>query len=119
MGWMDFGVPDNPIGTLELVKLADQIQSEWEQRKAGPMIVHCSAGCGRAGAFCAIDTVIHRLRSSSSCLERLCESERLGELDMMYQTVAKFREQRVSMVQTLRQFVFCYEAILWWILGYG
>ncbi|KAI7854881.1 protein-tyrosine phosphatase-like protein [Circinella umbellata] len=119
MGWMDFGVPDDPVGTLELVKLADEIQSKWEQQKAGPMIVHCSAGCGRAGAFCAIDTVIHRLRSSSSCLERLCESEQLGELDMMYQTVAKFREQRVSMVQTLRQFVFCYEAILWWILGYG
>ncbi|KAI9499166.1 protein-tyrosine phosphatase-like protein [Zychaea mexicana] len=123
MGWMDFGVPDNPIGTLELVKLADDIQTKWDHegegsKKAGPMIVHCSAGCGRAGAFCAIDTVIHRLRSLS-CLDRLSEAERSGQLDVMYQTVAKFREQRVSMVQTLRQFVFCYEAILWWILGYG
>ncbi|KAI8144705.1 protein-tyrosine phosphatase-like protein [Fennellomyces sp. T-0311] len=119
MGWMDFGVPDDPVGTLELVKLADEIQSKWEQDNAGPMIVHCSAGCGRAGAFCAIDTVIHRLRKSPSYLDKLCQQERLGQLDVMYQTVAKFREQRVSMVQTLRQFVFCYEAILWWTLGYG
>ncbi|KAI8365204.1 protein-tyrosine phosphatase-like protein [Radiomyces spectabilis] len=111
-GWQDFGVPDDPLGTLALVKLADETQRSFES--PGPMIVHCSAGCGRSGAFCAIDTLIHRLKDSGD----IRDLEKAGELDLLYQTICKFREQRVSMVQTLRQYVFCYEAILWWILGY-
>lgn len=120
LGWMDFGVPDRPVGTLKVVHLADQLQSEFEaQGQAGPLVVHCSAGCGRAGTFCVIDTIIHRLQNRSQVpLEQLSQAEREGRLDIVNQTVAKFREQRVSMVQTLRQYVYCYEAILWWILCY-
>lgn len=33
--------------------------------------------------------------------------------DIVYASVSTFREQRISMVQTLRQYVFCYEAIYW------
>ncbi|KAL0088465.1 protein-tyrosine phosphatase-like protein [Phycomyces blakesleeanus] len=106
-GWNDFGVPDSPIGTLRLVGLADESQTLYEEHGgAGPMIVHCSAGCGRSGAFCAIDTAIQRLSKSLT-------------QDVLFETIARFREQRVSMVQTMRQFVFCYEAICWWLLGYG
>ncbi|KAI8886208.1 hypothetical protein K501DRAFT_321970 [Backusella circina FSU 941] len=100
-GWMDFGVPENPLGTLLLINMANQAQ----QARDGPMIVHCSAGCGRSGAFCAIDTAIARLN-------------RPQQHDLLFQTISRFREQRLSMVQTLRQFVFCYEAIWWWYLGY-
>jgi protein tyrosine phosphatase len=115
-GWQDFGVPNDPLGTLELVSLVNQEQIKYENMldTVGPMIVHCSAGCGRTGAFCTIDTMISRLNDR----HYLTTEERLGELDLIFQTVAKFREQRVSMVQTLRQYVFCYEAILWWMLGY-
>ncbi|KAI9030934.1 protein-tyrosine phosphatase-like protein [Phycomyces nitens] len=106
-GWNDFGVPDSPIGTLRLVGLADEAQALYEEHGgAGPMIVHCSAGCGRSGAFCAIDTAIQRLSKSL-------------DKDVLFETIARFREQRVSMVQTMRQFVFCYEAVCWWLLGYG
>ncbi|KAI8087386.1 protein-tyrosine phosphatase-like protein [Thamnidium elegans] len=115
-GWQDFGVPNNPLGALELVSLVDreQISYETTETDVGPMIVHCSAGCGRTGAFCTIDTLISRLKDK----HYLTPEEQMGELDLLFQTVAKFREQRVSMVQTLRQYVFCYEAILWWMLGY-
>ncbi|KAL0137036.1 protein-tyrosine phosphatase-like protein [Mucor lusitanicus] len=104
-GWQDHGVPDNPLGTLKLVELAQKSQTELKQQHKqnagdGPMIVHCSAGCGRTGAD----------------PNHLNEEERAGEIDLVYQTVSKFREQRMSMVQTLRQLVFVYEAILWWIL---
>lgn len=110
-GWMDFGVPDNPLGTLQIIQMADSAQAKYAQQDAaGPMIVHCSAGCGRSGAFCAIDTVLYRLRSMKSSS---------GDHDILLQTISRFREQRLSMVQTLRQFVFCYEAIWWWFLGYG
>ncbi|KAI9319786.1 protein-tyrosine phosphatase-like protein [Dichotomocladium elegans] len=111
-GWMDFGVPDSPEGILRLVQSADQAQVQFETDGAaapvGPMVVHCSAGCGRSGAFCAIDTVIHRLTNSKDGQNR----------DLLFDTISRFREQRVSMVQTMRQFVFCYEAIWWWLLGW-
>lgn len=107
-GWTDFGVPDQPIGILELVHQADVAFKE----DMGPMIVHCSAGCGRSGTFCVIDTIIQRLwheRDVYTC----------SSTDKINQTVSRFREQRMSMVQTHRQYVFCYEAVLWWLLGYG
>ncbi|KAI8145040.1 protein-tyrosine phosphatase-like protein [Fennellomyces sp. T-0311] len=110
-GWMDFGVPDTPEGTLQIVSTADEAQVLYESQHehVGPMIVHCSAGCGRSGAFCAIDTVIHRLMQPGAIQDK----------DLLFDTISRFREQRVSMVQTLRQFVFCYETIWWWLLGYG
>ncbi|KAG2198422.1 hypothetical protein INT47_008999, partial [Mucor saturninus] len=107
-GWTDFGVPDQPIGILELVHQADAASRE----DMGPMIVHCSAGCGRSGTFCVIDTIIQRLwheRDVYTC----------SSTDKINQTVSRFREQRMSMVQTHRQYVFCYEVVLWWLLGYG
>ena len=36
--------------------------------------------------------------------------------DLIARTVADFRLQRLSMVQTLRQFVLCYETVLEWIV---
>lgn len=109
-GWTDFGVPDQPIGILDLVHHADEASNY--HGASGPMIVHCSAGCGRSGTFCVIDTMIQRLwheRDVYTC----------SLTDKINETVTRFREQRMSMVQTHRQFVFCFEVILWWLLGYG
>jgi protein tyrosine phosphatase len=121
-GWMDFGVPDDPLGTLRLIELAGNTQTSFEHHAiqnnelpVGPMFVHCSAGCGRTGAFCTIDTLMTRLTIQDECMT---EAEREGQLDILRETVEKFREQRVSMVQTLRQLAFCYEATLWWTLSF-
>ena len=38
------------------------------------------------------------------------------EEDLIAQTVNDFRHQRLSMVQTLRQYVLCYETILEWLV---
>ncbi|RUS14538.1 protein-tyrosine phosphatase-like protein [Endogone sp. FLAS-F59071] len=94
--------------------------------EVSPMIVHCSAGCGRSGAFCTIDTVMRKMAGLDRLdggegtktddeeqeeARRATEAE--GVVDLLYETVERFREQRVSMVQTLRQYVFCYEAVMW------
>ena len=39
------------------------------------------------------------------------------EEDLVAKAVTDFRLQRLSMVQTLRQFVLCYETVLEWIVG--
>jgi protein-tyrosine phosphatase len=45
------------------------------------------------------------------------------DLDLIEKTVEDFRGQRLSMVQSLRQYVLCYETVLEWIaqqhLGIG
>ncbi|KAI8343502.1 protein-tyrosine phosphatase-like protein [Chlamydoabsidia padenii] len=113
-GWMDYGVPDNPLGTLQLVQLADHAQRRYEsasqQMIIGPMVIHCSAGCGRSGAFCTIDTALRQLSDNHNNNK---------DDDVLWDIIFRFREQRLSMVQTLRQFVFCYEVVWWWFLGYG
>lgn len=131
---------------------------------ARPMLVHCSAGCGRTGTFCTVDSVIdmlkrqrqHRLTQSARRPDRAQPSTEpnpttldcdldgdvtMGEgmmsgngvnraadtpgidtswldddsIDLIAQTVEDFRGQRLSMVQSLRQFVLCYETVLEWI----
>jgi protein tyrosine phosphatase len=40
---------------------------EFEQNAtARPMLVHCSAGCGRTGTFCTVDSVIDMMKRQSS-----------------------------------------------------
>ncbi|KAF9112926.1 hypothetical protein BGX27_002553 [Mortierella sp. AM989] len=140
IGWPDFGVPESPMEVLKVVQLAN---SHNTPSSAGPMVVHCSAGCGRTGAFCVIDSVISELKNSPEIIlakrshantspDRIqpnTSSERVLSMvrrdpsqtarggdpmeDIVFVTVNRFREQRLSMVQCLRQYVFCYEAILW------
>ncbi|CAG8446766.1 5259_t:CDS:2 [Ambispora gerdemannii] len=116
LGWPDFGIPESPCQLLKLIDTANEIQSRAAQSSSlqaiGPMIVHCSAGCGRTGAFCTIDTVLKQLKSAKTTGQNIDLS-----VDIIKATVESFREQRLSMVQTLRQFAFCYEAVLWKLLG--
>ena len=37
------------------------------------------------------------------------------DVDLIEKTVEEFRVQRLSMVQSLRQFVLCYETVLEWV----
>lgn len=175
-----------------------------------PMLVHCSAGCGRTGTFCTVDSVIDMLKrqrirnikKANDNIERKVRSHRVmgppkqdpdgdvamaglsftalqtsgrlsrsnpfddaispgtkspqspafptmsmpmsispsppsaassassddddepnldtswvddDTLDLIASTVHDFRGQRLSMVQTLRQYVLCYETVIEWV----
>ncbi|KAK1460218.1 protein-tyrosine phosphatase [Colletotrichum melonis] len=190
--WPDFGAPAQPSHLLALVDLANVMQRsalpvdtssvssarvspesgpiawydepETDQR-ARPMLVHCSAGCGRTGTFCTVDSVIdmlkrQRLNKTTTKPVRKRDSDgdikmsgseessprektfdftpssrrtsadvRRGSpdrtpldtawladdsdtMDLIQKTVEDFRNQRLSMVQSLRQYVLCYETIV-------
>ncbi|QUC21870.1 uncharacterized protein UV8b_06111 [Ustilaginoidea virens] len=191
--WPDFGTPAQPGHLLALVELANVMQraampvetsaivgckapmtdsvvpATWydepeQDGNSRPMLVHCSAGCGRTGAFCTVDSVIDMLKrqrranvASSRCRDKdgdvsmmdepvsptthrghaspgffdrgqgghnfqTWESSEIdtswlhsGDVDLIQKTVQEFREQRLSMVQTLRQYVLCYETVLEWL----
>ncbi|KAJ9143441.1 Tyrosine-protein phosphatase 1 [Pleurostoma richardsiae] len=193
-------------GSRSPKRKADAIPLSWQDEPedddhARPMLVHCSAGCGRTGAFCTVDSVIDMLkrqrlrnvrRAHRNIERKLNDSTRLrrvkrdaegdvsmdeeprdysdesvspstspreafalskpmngaavpllmspsresvvstsshpgspGQLDVSWmdndaedliaKTVEDFRGQRLSMVQSLRQFVLCYETVIEWI----
>ena len=145
--WPDFGTPAHPSHVLALVKYCRRVVNE-HAGTDGPVVVHCSAGCGRTGTFCTIDSVIGILqrqmehhprerngidlrpsneKRSNGEVERSTDhgmADNVNEdwltkddIDLVAHTVSAFRVQRLSMVQTLRQFVLCYESVLEWMMA--
>ncbi|KAF1953494.1 hypothetical protein CC80DRAFT_507007 [Byssothecium circinans] len=169
--WPDFGAPAHPTHLLGLIEQCDAVcrqvnggsPSAPDPPNARPILVHCSAGCGRTGTFCTVDSVIDMLkrqrqsrnvrqttpmsmsslnvmsqgspmhidgrdksRKDSSSSESSSGKGEMNEtedswttredIDLIEKTVEDFRLQRLSMVQSLRQFVLCYESVLEWLV---
>lgn len=95
--WPDFGIPSSPADFLELYY---EIMRDFNSLPVSgtPMLVHCSAGVGRSGAFCAITNCLQSFRST-------------GNIDVL-ETVRNLRKERPGMVQTLEQYVFCYRCLV-------
>ena len=107
-GWPDFGTPTEAATIVSLVRLlCDVVASRPGRPDLAPVIVHCSAGCGRTGTFCTVDSVMNSINSGTGD----------GEEDLIYRKVLALREQRMSLVQTLRQYVLCYDCVLYHILN--
>ncbi|CAH1242919.1 PTPRA [Branchiostoma lanceolatum] len=94
-GWPQYGVPDNAAGIIDLI---GQVQKQQQLSGNGPITVHCSSGAGRTGTFCAISTVLERVKTEGNC--------------DVFQTVKALRQQRPHMVQTIDQYQFCYQAVV-------
>lgn len=94
--WPDHGVPASVHPILELLRLVRDVQPAEDK----PILVHCSAGCGRTGTICCIDYVWGLLRR--------CRLE--PDFDL-YHVISEMRRQRMSMVQTLEQYILCHRAV--------
>ncbi|XP_058841650.1 receptor-type tyrosine-protein phosphatase alpha-like [Acipenser ruthenus] len=93
-GWPEVGIPADGKGMINLIAA---VQKQQQQSGNHPFTVHCSAGAGRTGTFCALSTVLERVKAE-------------GILDV-FQTVKSLRLQRPHMVQTLEQYEFCYKVV--------
>lgn len=133
--WPDFGVPAHPAQVLGLIEQCDAIvrsystssdPSEPEPRGQRPVVVHCSAGCGRTGTFCTVDSVLDMLKRQRRKKADMSQHGGMNadeeawvdrdDVDLVAKTVEELRDQRLSMVQSLRQFVLCYETVLEWLV---
>lgn len=54
--WPDFGVPESPTAFLEFLKKVRE--AGVLESSVGPAVVHCSAGIGRSGTFCLVDSCL-------------------------------------------------------------
>lgn len=119
--WPDFGTPDNFHTVFNLRRLKTEKVGHLETQMPSPakipqvwdLLVHCSAGCGRTGCFITLDMVL-------DCFENASDGSLVawGGVDLVYKSVQFQRQQRVSMVQNLEQFVYCYESVLNYVVEY-
>uniref|UniRef100_A0AAY4CV66 Tyrosine-protein phosphatase non-receptor type 9 n=1 Tax=Denticeps clupeoides TaxID=299321 RepID=A0AAY4CV66_9TELE len=107
ISWPDYGVPTSAVTLIDFLGAVKRQQkravqamgTQWRGHPLGPpMVVHCSAGIGRTGTFCALDI----------CLSQLQD---LGTMNIC-QTVRRMRTQRAFSIQTPEQYYFCHTAIL-------
>ncbi|PGG96176.1 protein-tyrosine phosphatase [Blastomyces parvus] len=162
--WPDFGTPAEPAHLVRLIEEVNRISRAANGRVVGTsssnggaeetttldpedegqrrILVHCSAGCGRTGTYCTVDSVVDMLKRQR--LVALADQKkqagildggggdsasnnsgggvvggddwlRRDDIDLIAATVEDFRLQRLSMVQSLKQLVLCYESVLEWI----
>ncbi|XP_065909372.1 tyrosine-protein phosphatase non-receptor type 12-like [Dysidea avara] len=89
---------DKPTRSEPLVQMLEMIRDR-QQRKDTPLVVHCSAGCGRTGTVIATDYIRTRILTKG-----------LSDELSIFTIVEAMRKQRPAMVQTKNQYHFLYIA---------
>ncbi|XP_073975443.1 tyrosine-protein phosphatase non-receptor type 2-like isoform X2 [Rhodnius prolixus] len=95
--WPDFGVPQSPTAFLRFLSA---VRRSGTLEEGGPPIVHCSAGIGRSGTFCLVDSCLVLMKKYGN------NSVKVKELLM------EMRQYRMGLIQTPDQLRFSYLAII-------
>lgn len=96
--WPDKSVPKDAGPLLDFVQKIHDAQTQLPN--FGPIVVHCSAGIGRTGAFIVLDYLLSVIKFKGfQC-----------DIDIQ-KTVLEVRSKRSGMVQTETQYKFIYQAI--------
>ncbi|MGH0125676.1 UNVERIFIED_CONTAM: hypothetical protein FKN15_023955 [Acipenser sinensis] len=96
VNWPDHDVPSSFDSILDMISL----MREYQEHEDVPICVHCSAGCGRTGAICAIDYTWNLLKA-----------EKIPEEFNVFNLIQEMRTQRHSAVQTKEQYELVHRAI--------
>ncbi|XP_048252892.1 tyrosine-protein phosphatase non-receptor type 12-like isoform X6 [Haliotis rufescens] len=92
-GWPDHGVPHH---SREIYKMVGKMR-EARRLLEIPIVIHCSAGCGRTGTICAVDYAWTML-----------DQNKVSHGFSLYEVIKHIRQQRQSMVQTPDQYEFAH-----------
>uniref|UniRef100_A0A4W5KP46 protein-tyrosine-phosphatase n=1 Tax=Hucho hucho TaxID=62062 RepID=A0A4W5KP46_9TELE len=94
--WPDHDIPYTVYGFLGMMDMARKDQGN----NTSPVLIHCSAGCGRTGVICALDYV-----------HDLLVTKQIKEDFSIMKIVMELRRQRPSAVQTKEQYQFVFSAV--------
>jgi tyrosine-protein phosphatase non-receptor type 6 len=96
VSWPDHGVPSSTDPALSCLKYVDKQQRDAERNdKAGPMVIHCSAGIGRTGTIIIAD-IARKI------------AMRTGSVPDMGDILEKIRMGRGMLVESIHQFEFAH-----------
>ena len=99
--WPDHGLPDSAEAFRDMLHRVDAVRID-----RTPIVVHCSAGIGLAGAVCTVHSMIEELT------QRLAQHPDEPPSFNVMDTVLAMRSQRTGMVQTKDQYLWCYKSLL-------
>ncbi|KAK3607383.1 hypothetical protein CHS0354_022544 [Potamilus streckersoni] len=99
VSWPDFGVPPSPITFLNFLMAVRQ--EGVLEKDVGQAVIHCSAGIGRSGTFCLVD----------SCLIMIEKNQSMEGLDITA-VLLSMRSFRMGLIQTHDQLRFSYLAVI-------
>ncbi|KAK9890199.1 hypothetical protein WA026_010310 [Henosepilachna vigintioctopunctata] len=94
LDWKDFMAPEHPNGIIKFIKRINEVYSA----DKGCILVHCSAGVGRTGTLVALDCLLQQLKEE-------------GQVSI-FNTICDLRHQRNFLVQSLKQYIFIYRALM-------
>lgn len=96
--WPELGLPDSKTNLLRFIQ---EVHAHYLHQRPlhTPVVVHCSSGVGRTGAFCLLYAALQELEAGNG----------IPELPLL---VKKMRQQRKNMLQEKLHLKFCYEAVL-------
>lgn len=97
--WPDFGIPSSPVSFLMFLEAVRE-KGVLEQN-VGPPVIHCSAGIGRSGTFCLVDSALVLVEKTGS----------LKGIDIQSLLIS-MRSYRMGLIQTAEQLKFSYMAII-------
>ncbi|RAP34434.1 hypothetical protein DID77_01105 [Candidatus Marinamargulisbacteria bacterium SCGC AG-439-L15] len=102
--WPDHGVPTNLDSLLEFRAKLNEVEETCANANRDihspshyKQVIHCSAGVGRTGTYCAIDQLLAGLFEGKSTLPE-------KDIPALYNLVNEMRKARSSMVQTPEQY---------------
>ncbi|KAG0662214.1 hypothetical protein C6P45_001149 [Maudiozyma exigua] len=120
--WLDLSTLSDPVEIVHSICFKNTLIKEFYDKKIiktdsiPTILVHCSAGCGRTGTWCTIDSILSNLENFDLFLykfkEKYTETEK--QYDPVAWTINIFRKQRISMVQNINQFLFIYDCLLYY-----
>lgn len=96
--WLDFAVPES--GAFLDFLFAVRNSGALDDADCPP-VIHCSAGIGRSGTFCLIDTCLILIQRQNSM-------EGISVIDILME----MRRYRMGLIQTPQQLRFSFEAII-------
>nr|XP_014353134.1 PREDICTED: tyrosine-protein phosphatase non-receptor type 23 [Latimeria chalumnae] len=96
--WPELGLPDSKSN---LVRFVQEVNGHYFHQRPlhMPVVVHCSSGVGRTGAFCLVYAAMQEVEAGNG----------IPDLALL---VRKMRQQRKHMLQEKLHLKFCYETVL-------